>query len=648
MVQRYLTKSRFKTGCECPTKLFYTGKKEYLNNSLENEFLQALAEGGYQVGELAKAYFPRGIDIDTLDYEEALSLTQKYMTQDDVILYEPAFKYKNLFVRVDILVKKGSQVYIYEVKAKSFDINEDTFFNKKQDGFLSGWKPYIYDIAFQNYVVSQALEKFEIFPHLTLADKTATCSVDGLNQKFSISKGKDGRLKVEPKELTQKDLEVELLINIPVEEELSFIYENIIFEESELNFIDHIWYLADMYEKDEKIEPIISKKCANCEYKNDEDYTKSGFHICWKQKLGWSDAEFKKSLVLELWSHRNKDGFLDEGRYFLEDITEDDFKNLDSDTTQLTTQQRQFLQVQKVKEYDDSVYFDKESMKLEIESWTFPLHCIDFETMANAIPFNKGMHPYESVAFQFSHHIIYEDGKVEHKGEYINKEQGKFPNFDFLRALKKELENDNGTIFRYSAHENTILNHIFTQLENSNEKDKDELQEFIFSITYDRDIEHIGERNMVDLLELVKDYYYDPKTRGSNSIKYVLPAIINRSKYLQEKYSKPIYGTSQIPSENFKEFIWIEKDEDGTVKDPYKLLPSIFEDIDEKDEKKLLSQSDELRNGAAAMTAYARIQFSHMGRSEIVAITNALLKYCELDTLAMVLILEEWINECKK
>jgi len=650
MTQRYLTKSRFKIGCECPTKLFYTGKKEYINNNLEDEFLQALAEGGYQVGELAKAYFPGGIDIDTLDYEEALNLTQKYMAQNEVILYEPAFKYKNLFVRVDILVKKGSQVYIYEVKAKSFDINEDSFFTKKQDGFLSGWKPYIYDIAFQNYVVSQALEKFEIFPHLTLADKTATCGVDGLNQKFPISKGNDGRLKVEPKELTQKDLEVKLLINIPVEEELSFIYENIIFEESEFNFIDHIWFLADMYEKDEKIEPIISKKCATCEYKNDEDYTKSGFHICWNQKLGFSDEEFLKPSVLKLWNYRGKDAVLDDDRYFLEDITEDDFKNLDADTTQLTTQQRQFLQVQKIKESDDSVYFDKESLSQEIESWTFPLHCIDFETMANAIPFNKGMHPYESVAFQFSHHIIYEDGTISHYGDYLNNQQGIFPNFDFLRALKLDLSSDEGTIFRYSPHENTILNHIYMQLENSNEPDKEELQEFIRSITYDRGIEHIGERNMVDLLELVKWYYYDPQTNGSNSIKYVLPAIINRSKYLQDKYSKPIYGgveETQIQSLSFINWTWIQKDENGKIIDPYKLLPKIFEDIDEVDEQKLLVTNDELKNGAAAMTAYAKMQFSYMTEDERWRLKKALLKYCELDTFAMVLILEEWINECK-
>lgn len=647
MAQRYLTKSRFKLGCECPTKLFYTGKKEFINNNLENEFLQALAEGGYQVGELAKAYFSGGIEIDTLDYDEALSLTKKYMLQDVVTLYEPAFMFKNLFVRVDILVKKGSKIYIFEVKAKSFNINKDSFFNKKQDGFLSGWKPYIYDIAFQNYVVSNALEGYKIYPYLTLADKTATTTVDGLNQKFPISKDENGRLKVEAKELDEKDLEVELLINIPVDEELQFIYENTLFEETELSFVDHIWFLASMYAKDEKITPQISSQCKACEFRCDEDFSKSGFHKCWSESLGWSDKEFLKPAILELWNYRAKDTLLSEGRYFLEDITQDDFKNLESETTKLTQQQRQYLQVQKVKNNDNTVYFDKESLAKEIQSWTFPLHCIDFETMANAIPFNKAMHPYESVAFQFSHHIIYKDGKVEHKGEYINKEQGVFPNFEFVRALKKELENDGGTIFKYSPHENTILSHIYGQLENSNEIDKDELQEFILSITYDRDIEHIGNRNMVDLLELVKWYYYDPNTRGSNSIKYVLPAIMNRSKFLQNKYSKPIYGSAMMPSKNFKDFIWIQNDEDGGIKDPYKLLPKIFEDIDDEDEKKLLSESDELRNGAAAMTAYARMQFSHMSIREKDAITKALLKYCELDTFAMVLILEEWINECK-
>ena len=71
-MKRLLTKSRFKLANECPTKLFYTGKKEYADNKLDDSFLLELARGGYQVGELAKYQFPGGHDISTLDKKGAV------------------------------------------------------------------------------------------------------------------------------------------------------------------------------------------------------------------------------------------------------------------------------------------------------------------------------------------------------------------------------------------------------------------------------------------------------------------------------------------------------------------------------------------------------------------------------------------------
>jgi len=62
---RYLTKTRYKLGIECPTKLFYTGKSEYPDQNDENPFLAALAEGGFQVGELARQYYTGGVKIET-------------------------------------------------------------------------------------------------------------------------------------------------------------------------------------------------------------------------------------------------------------------------------------------------------------------------------------------------------------------------------------------------------------------------------------------------------------------------------------------------------------------------------------------------------------------------------------------------------
>ena len=56
---RTLSKSRFKLSFECPTKLYYHGKKdEYANQIVENEFMMALAEGGFQIAELAKYFHP--------------------------------------------------------------------------------------------------------------------------------------------------------------------------------------------------------------------------------------------------------------------------------------------------------------------------------------------------------------------------------------------------------------------------------------------------------------------------------------------------------------------------------------------------------------------------------------------------------------
>ena len=87
---KYLTKSRFKLAAECPTKLFYTGKKIYANKSLDNPFLEALADGGFQVGELAKHYYPNGHNVISLDYDEALRQTSKFLEQNNATIFEAA------------------------------------------------------------------------------------------------------------------------------------------------------------------------------------------------------------------------------------------------------------------------------------------------------------------------------------------------------------------------------------------------------------------------------------------------------------------------------------------------------------------------------------------------------------------------------
>ena len=80
---------------------------------------------------------------------------------------------------------------------------------------------------------------------------------------------------------------------------------------------------------------------------------------------------------------------------------------------------------------------------------------------------------------------------------------------------------------------------------------------------------------------------------------------------------------------------------DGKIVDPYKKLPKIFPDVSDKTIK-ILTESENLADGGAALTAYGRMQFSEMSPEERKALTSALLRYCELDTMARVMIYEAW------
>ena len=119
MQARYFTKSLFKLALECPTKLYYFGKSEYKNEQEEDAFLEALKDGGYQVGALAKAYISGGVDLQDCDNDQAHQKTQALLQQGKAIIYEALFRHENMQVRADIVVKNGNNLEIIEVKMKS-------------------------------------------------------------------------------------------------------------------------------------------------------------------------------------------------------------------------------------------------------------------------------------------------------------------------------------------------------------------------------------------------------------------------------------------------------------------------------------------------------------------------------------------------
>ena len=642
---RYLTKSRFKLAVECPTKLFYTGKRDiYKDVMAENEFLAMLAEGGYQVGELAKYLYPDGIEIKARNHLEAESLTSEQLQKESVVLFEPAIRVNNFFIRIDILVKRGNYFELIEVKAKSYDPLKPNM-RGARGGITSGMLPYLQDVAFQKWVLQIAFPKAEIRTFLMMPDKSKLSPVDGVNQMFKYSRTK-GVISRIPEELDIKTLASHLLEKVPVDEFTEEILNSEIKYPSGAKPLAEVaeeW--ASAYLNDTKVPPKIGKQCGKCQFKTSlNDQVRSGFHECWKEANNWTDKDFEKGTVLDLWFCQRKEKFIDQGLLKLSQITPEDLTkdSEDSMIDGLSRSQRQVLQLGDIPaDFDQGGFFFNTTLfKNEMSKWKYPYHMIDFETASVALPFHDGMRPYEAVAFQFSHHIMEEDGTVKHVGEFICVEPGVFPNYSFARALKKELENDNGTAFMWSPHENTILKTIARQIAEDPHApaDAEELKTFILSITKD------GDREMYDLCRLTEKTFFHPDTKASTSIKKVLPAILKISQKLKETYSKPIYGSPNgIKSINFASeegFRWLDHNGEG---DPYNILKQFAKDampdgIEDSDE----GETSVIAEGGAAATAYSRLQFEDLDDEARSRIISALLRYCELDTLAMVMIMQGW------
>jgi Domain of unknown function(DUF2779) len=651
---RYLTKSRFKQALECPTKLFYAGKPDYLNNSLEDSFLAALAEGGYQVGALACLMYPGGVEVTEVGHAAQLEHTRQLLQQDEVTIYEGALEAQGLFVRVDILRKRGNCTELVEVKAKSFDPSKDGDFRGAKGQLRSDMLPYLQDIAFQRHVAALAFPQFEYRSFLMLADKSATATVDGLNQRFRVRRD-GGRIQVTRAPGTDVSmLGAPILAAVPVDSQVTEILAGTVDVAGvPMPFAVAAMHFAAAYREDRQLAPRPGAVCGSCEFKAasppEAGEARSGFHECWSAAFGWTAADFVGGTVLDLWNLRKKDtliarGVLKPATLTLEDLGFDGAK---PGIEGMTQKHRQWYQCSRDWPGGGDFFFDAGSMAAAMREWRYPLHFIDFETCAVAIPFAHGHRPYETVAFQFSHHVMHEDGRVEHRSQFLEATPGVDPCTPFLRALRDALAGDAGTVFRWATHENTVLNHLRHQLlaDPAPPADAADLVSFIDSLTTrkDADATVIGPRNMVDLCKLAERHFFHPATKGSSSLKKVLPALMQSSVFLRDRYGQPVYGSEAVPSLNLTRPMawWIERD--GQIQDPYSLLPPVFDDFSPEEVEAIdAGFAPELQEGGAAMAAYARLQFEEIDTREREAIRHALLRYCELDTLAMVMAVQAW------
>jgi hypothetical protein len=612
-----LSKSDFQLASSCSKKLVYK-KAQYPTVNDTNEYMEMLAQGGYIVGHMATLMFPEGIEI-TGTTNACLKETEEYLQQQNCTLFEAAIQSGQKIVRIDILKKVGNKIQLIEVKSKSYDSEESKSKNQKE------LQPYFEDVAYQYYVLREAYPHLEIECSLLMPDKAMRSNIDGLAGWFRIDPGID-----ETKEIHEIITQQKPRFTRP---EVVFKFEH---HPERENFIHQllnngILDFLDVTEQVLKLQPIIhyraerfldilnqgiqsnhdpiNKKCKTCEF-NSGSNMPNGFKEC------WGDLAERENHIFDLYfgnaiGHHSSGYYFDElieqGKTSLFEIDFDRLKNAKGELGSRGT--RQTIQIENTRNQNEWISPDLSQLG---EQFTYPLHFIDFETYTGALPFHAGMRPYELIAFQWSCHTIQSPGAAPVHHEWIHTGE-QFPNFEFAESLM-QLIGYSGTPFMWATHENTVLRGILGQMDVF-EYSNDNLSKWLTDITKDTD----RDGRLVDMNRLTAEHYFHPYMKGRTSIKKVLPAIWNHHEYLH-----------QISF--FKEYSAI--DLDGRVIDPYDTL--VIKTDDE-------TYDDVVKGGTDAMRAYQRIRFDDtLSDARKEELKNKLLKYCKLDTMAMVIIAHHW------
>lgn len=161
-------------------------------------------------------------------------------------------------------------------------------------------------------------------------------------------------------------------------------------------------------------------------------------------------------------------------------------------------------------------FIDKDIIESFFSGLTYPLHFFDFETFQDAVPRFDGQKPFMQVPFQYSLHILHENGELEHK-EFLGDE-----NSDPRETLIESMVEDifpSGTIVAFNQG---FEKGVIKALANS----YTEHHKLLMDI----------HGRFVDLIDPFRQLgYYHPDFNGSFSIKSILPAMFPNDAELDYK-----------------------------------------------------------------------------------------------------------------
>jgi hypothetical protein len=244
-------------------------------------------------------------------------------------------------------------------------------------------------------------------------------------------------------------------------------------------------------------------------------------------------------------------------------------------------------------------------LRERLDGVEYPLHFVDFETSRLALPYHENMRPYGLVAFQWSCHTIESPGAVPSHSEWLNNDDT-WPNADFAVSLRKQI-GDRGSVLTWAHHEATTMRQIATLLGEFN-REQPGLSKWLGQT--------VDGGRILDLNDLTRSSFFYPGMGGRTSIKVVLDTLWKADPAMREQFTE-LTGRKGEASEG-----------------PYASLPPI----------EIAGIPQDVHEGTGAMRAYQEMMYGEHRNDDAArdAWSQLLKQYCQLDTLAMVLIWEYW------
>ena len=135
-----------------------------------------------------------------------------------------------------------------------------------------------------------------------------------------------------------------------------------------------------------------------------------------------------------------------------------------------------------------------------------PIHFLDFETMAFAVPRFDGMRPYQGAPFQYSCHVLHRNGRLGHR-EYLHADESD-PRTAVARELVKHIGPAGSVVVYNAGFERMVLT---------------DLAEAVPEVA--AELHSIAAR-LWDQRDVFRLYYSHPGFLASTSIKRVLPVVV--------------------------------------------------------------------------------------------------------------------------